>query len=380
MKKIITTLITIVTLLTISACAEFAEKLELNTSDGLPVIVDTDMGFDDWMALLYVLNNPKIDVEAITINCTGETYCPQGGDNAKWLLELSGKSDIPIYLGVEPARTHDYQFPKVIREGATAMSVPGFEHPQTSTPAPRNAPIQIVQRAIAAGKKGEPVTILSIGTTTNIAQAITLAKENSQQGYYNDFLNGIKMVYKGGGAVGQPENGKLTNQNIPGNISIPGLFNSENKTAAWNIYSDALATQTLLRSGLAVTFITVNLSGQVAITEKSYQTLIENETSEAVKFVAASVKSTVDVQGGWDKIELDYWDPSVIVAALNPELVTTRYNNVTLCVDTKKGNTHGSLFVYDQCQKNALPSAQVSVYTGINVDAFYAEFIKGLAR
>ena len=43
-----------------------------------PVIIDTDMAADDWMAILYLLNRPDVSVAAITVSGTGEAHCEPG--------------------------------------------------------------------------------------------------------------------------------------------------------------------------------------------------------------------------------------------------------------------------------------------------------------
>src|SRR5262245_2081040 len=61
-----------------------------------PVIIDTDMGADDWLAILYLLRRPDIDVLAISVAGTGETHCAPGVRNALGLLELARYRNIPV--------------------------------------------------------------------------------------------------------------------------------------------------------------------------------------------------------------------------------------------------------------------------------------------
>jgi inosine-uridine nucleoside N-ribohydrolase len=234
-----------------------------------------------------------------------------------------------------------------------------------------------------AAKANNPITILSIGTSTNIAQAIELAKE---LGIFEGFASGIKMIYKGGGAVGEVQNGQLTNTNIPGNLSIPGLFSSNNKTAAWNIYANAQAAATLFTSGLHVTQIPVNLSDEVDITENSYNTLKASAKTRAAQFVVSDIISNVNDQGGFGKEELDYWDPSVVVAALNPSFVANKFELVQICVDTNQGVTHGTTFVNSpsgqttKCGQLNLNTGNITVYTSIDTNMFYEDFITVLNK
>src|SRR3990167_6494880 len=87
--------------------------ISISFSNEMHFIIDTDMGFDDWMAVLYLLKQP-VPIDAITIDCQGETRCPQGAINAEKLTHLA-KRDVPIAYGkITPAS--DYHFPNAIRD------------------------------------------------------------------------------------------------------------------------------------------------------------------------------------------------------------------------------------------------------------------------
>lgn len=354
------------------------------TSTPVPVLLDTDMGFDDWMSLLYLLKKPDVELKGISVDCTGETYCPQGADNVTKLLKLVGAPSIPIYYGDVPERTREWQFPKMIRKGATDMAVPGFEKLEGTGKYSPGAAEQMALLIHQAGMEKKPLVLISIGTATNIADAIEFAKGKGDA-WYNIFKAGISMVYKGGGAVGKAIGGKLTNQDIPGNIAIPKIYKSHNTTAAWNIFADAEAAEALVLSGLPITLIPVNLSGHVPIKESSYKQLQKENQTPAVKFVLSDILSNVTQQGGWIKNELDYWDPSVVIAALKPQLVTEKYDGVAACVDTSQMKKwHGTVWVKDpaerKCEATGSITGGMSVYTKIDVTGFYNEFFSVLGR
>ncbi|OQY44390.1 MAG: hypothetical protein B6242_12910, partial [Anaerolineaceae bacterium 4572_78] len=66
-----------------------------------PVIIDTDMGTDDWLAMLYLLQRPELSVKAITVTGTGLAHCEPGTQNALGLVALAEQSDIPVTCGRE---------------------------------------------------------------------------------------------------------------------------------------------------------------------------------------------------------------------------------------------------------------------------------------
>ena len=343
-----------------------------------PVIVDTDMGFDDWMAILYLLNNPKVEIKAITVDCAGETYCPQGAVNATRLIEIAGKTQIPVFYGEQPRATLAYQYPTMIRYGATTMEVSGFDQVKGVPFYTGDAAGQLVQILREAGEANTPITVLSIGSSTNLAAAIALAN----QGDATSFTKGVKRIVKGGGAVGKAVKGRLTNTEIKGNINIPTIFSSDNTTAEWNIYPNATAAETLFSSGLPLTLVPLNLSDDVPITEDSFNRLSDMAKSDEARFVVQVIIDNVQSQGGWSEVELDYWDPSVVVSAINPELVTEQYDDVALCVDTAANRYHGTTYVNadGMCDQLGAKSGPVDIYTKLPLTAFETEFFGVLNR
>ena len=88
------------------------EGLKMNTSlKPSPVIIDTDMAADDWMAILYLLNRTDITVEAITVTGAGEAHCGPGVENALKLINLAGKTNIPVACGPEVPLSGGHTFP-----------------------------------------------------------------------------------------------------------------------------------------------------------------------------------------------------------------------------------------------------------------------------
>jgi|GEM_PF-2124977 inosine-uridine nucleoside N-ribohydrolase len=64
-----------------------------------PIIIDTDLGMDDWQAITYILAQPAADVKAITIEADGENNCQQGLAQLKTVLTLLRHESIPVACG-----------------------------------------------------------------------------------------------------------------------------------------------------------------------------------------------------------------------------------------------------------------------------------------
>ena len=71
----------------------------LANADARHVVVDTDLAFDDIMALLYLLQRDDVVIDAVTIAGTGEAHCDPGVRYAIRLLALGGETDAPVACG-----------------------------------------------------------------------------------------------------------------------------------------------------------------------------------------------------------------------------------------------------------------------------------------
>lgn len=334
-------------------------------------IIDTDMGFDDWLAVIYLLKQP-VTIDGITIDCQGETRCPEGAYNASRLTHLA-KRDVPIALGnSRPLSTYD--FPVQLRDYATAMAVPDFLHLKMDRDITKNSAAEmILNSTIQAEKRHDKVVIISIGTATNINDAWKLAvKENKT----TLFHQGLGMIYKGGGAFGKVENHHLTNEKIPGNIAIPHIVTTHNTTAEWNIYANAPAMKTLVDANLPITFIPDDATDQVNMTEKSYDDIYNGSHPGSVRrFTANAMMSLVTLQGNWKFIStnLDFWDTATTITALHPNLVTEKFNHVPMEVILSNGNHYATTWVLQQSTHD------VSVDYHLNKDLFYRLLLAGIS-
>ena len=85
-------------LLTVLCCllSAFIITVPTAAADPKPVIIDTDMTNDDFMAILYILNDPDFSVKAITVTGSGWSYCDAGVQAALGILALTKYGDVPV--------------------------------------------------------------------------------------------------------------------------------------------------------------------------------------------------------------------------------------------------------------------------------------------
>lgn len=195
-----------------------------------PLIIDTDPGIDDAASIFWVLANGGFDVRAISVTC-GNVGLELCSCNALRLLEVTGRGDIPVYVG---------SYRPIIKAPINATFAHGNDGMgDCGLPAPTlkaqdgYAPAEMA-RIVRESK--EPVTILAIGPLTNVAMAILLDPE---------FKSNIKEVLFMGGAV-----------NVPGNMT---------PTASFNVVADPEAANIVYNSGIPVVQIGLDCCDKFSI-------------------------------------------------------------------------------------------------------------------
>ncbi len=199
------------------------------------VIVDTDLSNDDYVALLYLLQHPGIDVRAITV-VNGMVHVRPGVQNARRLLSLVGRPDIPVAGGPDQPLAGDHAFPaswRVVFDLWPRLMLP--KAPPAAPPG-LSAP-ELIRQQLLAGDM--PITFIALGPLTNLALALradpTLATR-------------LDTVVVSGGAI-----------NVPGTIhqAVPS---NPNSVAEWNLYVDPVAADTVFSCGAHLVLIPLDVT------------------------------------------------------------------------------------------------------------------------
>ena len=262
----------------------------------MPVIFDTDMAADDWLALLYLLHRPEVKLVAITVTGAGESHCAPGIAHAASLVALAGHAPIPIACGPDKPLRGNQTFPDSWRRNVDNFY--GLTLPPGTNPTPNAQVADILEQAIAAYPGA--LHILATGPLTNIA---LLAKDKP------DLARKIARLTVMGGAV-----------TVPGNVqaSLSGL---DNQTAEWNIFADPHAAQVVLESGMPVAFVTLDATSQAPLTPAFYRRLEANHTTPSSTFVHDLFTSHYDMfVGTGDAYTWYFWDPLSAAIMVHPGL------------------------------------------------------------
>lgn len=158
----------------------------------IPVIIDTDPGIDDALAIALAVRSPEVSVLAVT-TVFGNGEVKVTTRNARYLLERLGVTGVPVYSGA--ARP-------LVRAPAVAVETHGEEGlgyalvPGAGNDSPGVAAPGALLRLLASA--GEPVTVVALGPLTNLALALALDRELC--------CRTIREILWMGGSAGAPGN------------------------------------------------------------------------------------------------------------------------------------------------------------------------------
>lgn len=133
------------------------------------IIIDTDPGIDDAMAIFYALESPELEVTGLT-TVFGNAHVEVCTTNALLLLQIAGRPDIPVAQGAGNPLVGHYRGPVPIVHGSDGQG-DVFLPPPTGAPVSQHAAQFIVDAVHAA--PGE-ITLVPLGPLTNIALAMQL--------------------------------------------------------------------------------------------------------------------------------------------------------------------------------------------------------------
>ena len=266
------------------------------------VIIDTDPGIDDAMAILLALNSPELKVEALTV-VPGNVEAWQGLENALKIVSLAGRCDIPVAGGAQHPLNQ-----KVITlqywQGKNGLA--GVELPAPECKADgRFSPDLIIE---LIHKYPHEITLIPIGPLTNIALAVS--KDPSIVPLVKD------IVIMGGSISG-------------GNV---------NGAAEANIYGDPEAASIVFNAGWIVTMIGSDVGERTLITRKYLADLQALHGPES-EFVAklADFYLTRSEKSGYAGAAM--YDPLAVGTVIDPTLVTLKDMHVD--VETRGEFTRG---------------------------------------
>jgi purine nucleosidase len=255
----------------------------------MKVILDTDPGIDDALAFVLLKAMPEVQLQAITVT-HGNTTVEKCTTNALKLVELLGMQHIPVAIGANQPLV------KALSVAEETHGDTGLGHavlpPPTITAVKENAANLIID--IVNANPGE-ITILCIGPVTNLALA--LLKEPSLR-------KKIKNVVSMAGTI-----------HYPGNAT---------PSSEYNVFCDPESFDILLRSGIDLTIVPLDVTYQCLFT-KDHVARLKGARTDIAEFIDRSTAFYMEFHAQYQGIQgCAINDPLAAAILVKPELVTFR--------------------------------------------------------
>ena len=266
-----------------------------------PIIIDTDPGQDDAVAILVALAAPELDVVGIT-TVAGNVPQPLVTMNALKLCELVGRIDVRVFAGADQPLERELYTAEYVH-GPTGIDGADLPKPVT-TVSGKDAIDFIIESCLAAGDDG--ITLCPVGPLTNIASAI--AREPT-------IIPKIREIVLMGG----------------------GFFQGGNTTpvAEFNIYVDPDAAAIVFRSGAPITMFPLDVTHKALILPddldriRSIGTPVSDAVAGMLDFYERHDVEKYGIPGG------PLHDPCVVAYLIDPSLFTGKACRVEIETDSE---------------------------------------------
>ncbi|OCX63063.1 nucleoside hydrolase [Thioclava sp. SK-1] len=306
------------------------------------IIIDTDPGQDDAVAILLALASPELQVLGITC-VAGNVPLPLTTLNARKICELAGRTDIEIFAGCDAPIKRKLITAEHVH-GKTGLD--GIELPAPTMPLQDQHAVDFIIETLRAAQDHE-ITLCPLGPLTNIATALTRAP---------DIAIKIKQIVLMGGAYFEV-----------GNIT---------PTAEFNIYVDPEAAEIVFKSGIDLVVLPLDATHKVLTTRARMDRIKALNTQ-----IAQAVISWTDF---FERFDMEKYgsdgaplhDPCVIAYLLQPDIFTGRYINVE--IETQSQLTLG-MTVADWWGVSGR-KANATFMGDVRADAFYELLTQRLSQ
>jgi inosine-uridine nucleoside N-ribohydrolase len=303
---------------------------------GTKIVLDTDPGHDDAIALLLALASPEVEVLGVT-SVSGNQTLEKTTTNALKILEFVERTDIPVHVGCDRPLVRE-QWAAAYVHGESGLDGPDLPDP-TTKPADGHA-IDFIAEAV---EENDGVVLVPVGPLTNIG--LLLAR-------YPGIEERIARVVLMGGAIAE------------GNVT---------PAAEFNIWADPEAAHRVFTSGIDVTMVGLDVTHEALMTRAMAERLRESGTvgrfvAELYDFFSIFHRKTYGTE------DSPIHDAVAVAHVVREGIVETARRHVV--VDCQSELSRGRTVV-DLWQRTG-NEANSDVGVGIDRDAFFALLLERL--
>lgn len=299
------------------------------------IIIDTDPGHDDALAIMLAVKSEQFDIKAVT-TVMGNSIIENTTRNARYILNLLG-SDVQIYSGAEKPLSRELI--QAVVHGKSGLE--GID-PKIEPNLTGNAAEKIIE---LVEKNPYEMTIVALGPLTNIAKAIQKSPEIMKKAK--------EMVIMGGA------------------IKVAG---NKNRVAEFNIFVDPEAADIVFRFPVKKILVPLDACNNVKMQLEDFEK-IKNETLKkpVLAMMKPFIKNIFEDEGVNAAL---VYDALTVYYLLNPEACIVK--DYDIMVETKGELTRG-MTVADLRFKPENKNL-ISIVESINEDSFRRDFIEALSK
>jgi purine nucleosidase len=283
------------------------------------IILDTDPGIDDSLAILLALASPEVSLEGVSV-VHGNSSTMQGTINALSVLELAKAAHIPVHKGCElPLVQPSLLAPET--HGVQGIGYANLPAPHTMPQAQKGSDFLIKKIMSSPGE----ITLVCIGPLTNLAMAIRQEPR---------IVQNIKEVFIMGGAMRHEGN------------TTP--------LAEFNTFVDPHAAHIVFHSGLPITLTPLDVTYQCIFLKDDLNRLLKIN-SPITKFIADATRFYMEFHDAYQKIDgCVINDPLTLALTFMPEICDYQdlYVDVDISTGVGLGNTFADFYNYEKKTPN----------------------------
>lgn len=296
----------VVAVLTLAACGGDEAKTRTEPSVSTvrqaqvvprAVVVDTDLGADDIVALAMLLRHPAVDVRAITVSGTGLVHCPVGAQHVRSIFIELGVRDRPVGCGRRDAGQDGLAFPELWRSSSDSMYGLQLAAPVMGGSGTADA-VSVLRDALTSSPS--KLSIVALGPWTNLED---LVKRHPA------VVARIARIHAMAGAI-----------DVAGNAP---------DGAEWNVRADPSAFDSLLRAGVPVTLVPLDATNTVPLEPEFFDRLSANSSPPAANLAWRLLDKNRFLLTSGQFL----WDELAAIALVEPTLLTIE--RVRVQVDAK---------------------------------------------
>ncbi|TMW70643.1 nucleoside hydrolase [Alteribacter natronophilus] len=264
------------------------------------VLLYADPGIDDTMAIIYALLHPDIELVGI-VTGYGNVGQEQATQNVRFILELAGREDVPIFAGSQfPLSGETIEFYPEIH-GVEGLG------PIELGPITEDMLLNFTDLFDIIEHYGNELTIIDIGRLTSLATGFNLGGE--------DTMNQVNGVFVMGGAFF-----------VPGNVT---------PLAEANFYGDPIAANLVMERALNLAIVPLNVTRDAMVTNRMVE-IVTREDYNALTPVVREIfpfysAAYSELQPGLDGAP--FHDVLTVMAYTNPEIFTFIEKPVSVSTD-----------------------------------------------